>query len=108
MMCKMHIAENFRQQRKESILHQIHIAHATWFLIIIAKNQLIGQTRSKLMQPARAKERQMGGELLAGREVAARREAAVLTRGQEAEAARRYAMQHPSGVNEGRGLRIDM
>ncbi len=41
------------------------------------------------------------------RESAARQEAAVLTRGQEAEAARRDVARQPAGANEGVGSRVD-
>jgi hypothetical protein len=46
-------------------------------------------------------------ELAVGSEVAARQEAAVLTRGWEAETAWQDAKQQPAGVNEGGGLRMD-
>ena len=49
-------------------------------------------------QPARANKRRAGGELSARHEAVAHREAAVLMRGQEAEAVQQDATQQPAGV----------
>jgi hypothetical protein len=56
----------------------------------------------------RCHKRQCGNQFGQTRGTVAHQEAAVLTRGQEVEAAQQDVMQQPAGANEGGGLRMDM